>query len=101
MDKSQLKTAFSLLLHGLTRSKEIVNLAFELDIGIQYHNVLYLHECWGLDESERQPLCPAEIVEGKAGTVIIDNNDFKDVDLTGGTTSYRTNIMSVRPKSGS
>ena len=82
----------------MTRSKEIVNLAFQLDIGIQYHNVLYLHECWALDESERQPLCPAEIVEDKAGTVIIDNNDFKDVDLTGGTTYVCAILCLCDPK---
>ena len=82
-DRIQHKTAFSLLLHGLTRSKELVNLAFDLEISIPYHNVLYLHECWALDESERQPLHPAETAEGKAGTVIINNDDFKDVDLTG------------------
>ena len=83
-DKSQLKTAFSLLLHGLKRSKEIVNIASDLGIGIPYHNVLFLYECWALDEFERQPVCPAEIAEGKAGTVLIDNDDFKDDDLTGG-----------------
>ena len=97
-DKSQLKTTFSLLLHGLTRSKELVNVASDLDIAILYHNVLYLHECWALDEFERQPVCPAEIAEGKAGTVVIDNDDFRDDDLTVGTTSHRTNMMLVQPK---
>ena len=53
MDKSQLKTAFSLLLHGLTRSKKLVNVASDLGIGILSHNVLYLYECWALDEFER------------------------------------------------
>ena len=43
-DKNQLKTAFSLLLHGLTRSKELVNVVPDLGIGIPYHNVLFLHE---------------------------------------------------------
>ena len=78
-DKSQLKTAFSLLLHELTRSKELVNIASDLDIGIPCHDVLYLHKFWELDEFERQPVCPLEPAEGKAGTVIIDNDDFKDM----------------------
>ena len=99
-DKSQLKTAFSLLLHGLTRSKEIVNIASDLGIGIPYHNVLFSYECWALDEFERQPVCPAEIAEGKAGAVLIDNDDFKDDDLTGGMTSHRTNMMFVKLRSG-
>ena len=50
-----------------------------------------MHECW-------EPVCPAEIAEGKAGTVIIDNDDFKDDHLTGGATSHRTNMMFVQPK---
>ena len=43
-DKSQLKTGFSILLHGLARSIELVNVASDLGIGIPYHNVLFLHE---------------------------------------------------------
>ena len=97
-DKIQLKTGFSILLHGLARSIELVNVASDLGIGIPYHNVLFLHECWALDEFERQPACPAEIAEGKVGTVIIDNDDFKGDYLTGGTTSHRTNMMFVQPK---
>ena len=38
-------------------------------------------------------MCPAEIAEGKAGTVIIDNDDLKDDDLTRGMTLHRTNMM--------
>ena len=97
-DKSQLKTTFSLLLHGLVRRKELVNVLLDIGISILYHNVLHLYECWALDDFEMQPVCPAEIAEGKAGTVIIDNDDFKDDDLTGGTTSHRTNMMFVQPK---
>ena len=96
-DKSQFKTVFSLLLHGLTRGKELVNVVSDLDIGIPYHNILYLHECWALDEFERQLVCSAEIAESKAETVITITDDFKDDDLTGGTTSHRTNMMFVQP----
>ena len=46
----------------------------------------------------RQPVYPAEIAEGKAGTVIIDKDDFKDNGLTGGTTSHSTNMTFVQPK---
>ena len=53
-----------------------------------------MYECWSLDEFERQPLCPAEIAEEKAGTVIIDKND----DSTGGMTWHRTNVMFMQPK---
>ena len=50
-----------------------------------------------LQELEESEVCPAEIAEGKPGTVIIDNGDFKDDDLTGGTTTHRTNMMFVQP----
>ena len=43
-------------------------------------------------------MCPAEIAEGKAGTVVIDNDNFRDDDLTVGTTSHRTNMILVQPK---
>ena len=97
-DKSELKTAFCLLLHGTTRSKELVNIASDWGIGILYHNLLYLCECWALDDFERELVCPAEITEGKARTVNIDNNDIKDNDLTGGTTLHRANMMFVQPR---
>ena len=57
-----------------------------------------LHDIWALKELEKSEVCPAEIAEGKAGTVIIDNDEFKDDDLTGGTTTHRTNMMFVQPK---
>ena len=96
-NKTQLKTAFSITLHGLTRNKELVNCASDLGIGISYNSLLRLHESWALDELENNDVCPAEIAEKKPGTVIIDNDDFKDDDLTGGTTSHRTNMMFVQP----
>ena len=57
-----------------------------------------MHGCWALDEFERQPVCLGDTGEGKTGTVIIDNDDFKDDDLTGCMTSHRTNMMFVQPK---
>ena len=54
-DKSQFQTAFSLLLHGLTRSKKLVNVASDLGVAVLFHNVLYLHECWAREGFERQP----------------------------------------------
>ena len=39
-----------------------------------------------------------EIAEGKAWTVITDNDDFKDDDLTAGTTPHMTNMMFVQQK---
>ena len=36
--------------------------------------------------------------EGKAGTVITNNDDFKDNNLTGGIASHRTNMMFLQRK---
>ena len=58
--------AFSLLLHRLMRSNKFVNVAFDFSIGIPYHNALYLHDYWALEEFESQPVCAVEIAEGKA-----------------------------------
>ena len=77
---------------------EIVNAAADLGIGIKYRSLLRFHESWVLDELEKGRVCPEEIAYKKPGTVIIDNDDFKDDDLTGGTTSHRTNMMFVQPK---
>ena len=90
-----MKTVFPVTLHGLTRNREIVQIASDLGVGISYKSVLRLHDSWALKELEKSEVCPAEIAEGKVGTVIIDNDDFKDDDLTGGTTTHRTNMMFV------
>ena len=97
-EKTRMKTVFSVTLHGLTRNREIVQIASDLGVGISYKSVFRLHDSWALKELEKSEVCPTEIAEGKAGTAIIDNDDFKDDDLTGGTTTHRTNMMFVQPK---
>ena len=97
-NKSQLKTAFSLLLHRLMRSNEFVIVASAFDIGVTYHNVLYLHDCWVLDEFGWQLVCAVEIAEDKAWPVIIDDDHFKDDNLTGGTTPHTTNMLKQQKK---
>ena len=93
-----MKTVISVTLHGLTRNREIVQIASDLGVGISYKSVLRLHDSCALQELEESEVCPAEIAEGKAGTVIINNDDFKDGDLTGGMATHRTNMMFVQPK---
>ena len=85
-------------MHGLTRSKEIVDLLKRFGLGISYNDVLNLHEAWAKHEIEKSQVCPDEIADGYPATVIVDNDDFKDDDLTGGTTSHRTNMMFVQPE---
>jgi hypothetical protein len=63
-----------------------------------YSDVLNLHEAWAKYEIEKSKVCPEEIEEGYPATIIVDNDDFKDNDLTGGTTSHRTNMIFVQPE---
>ncbi|KAK1906746.1 Elongation factor P, partial [Dissostichus eleginoides] len=63
-------------LHGLTRSKELVDSYYKLGMGISYPNVLLL-----------------QIAEGEPSISIIDNDDFRNDTLTGGGTSHHCNWM--------
>ena len=96
--RTSFQTQLSVTVHGLTRSKEIVDLLKRFGLGISYNDVLNLHEAWAKHEIEKSQVCPDEIADGYPATVIVDNDDFKDDDLTGGTTSHRTNMMFVQPE---
>ncbi|KAK1880410.1 U3 small nucleolar RNA-associated protein 10 [Dissostichus eleginoides] len=80
-------------LHGLTRSKELVDSYYKLGMGISYPNVLLLRDVWTMHDLERCSVCPAEIAEGEPSISIIDNDDFRNDTLTGGGTSHRCNWM--------
>ena len=86
----------SVTLHGITRSKELVENNARLGLGIPYQKVLILRDTWALRDLQGDYKCPAEIAEGKPGISIIDNDDFKNDTLTGGGTSHRTNWMMIQ-----
>ncbi|XP_066923249.1 uncharacterized protein [Clytia hemisphaerica] len=98
-NRTRLPIMMSVTVHGLTRSKEIIELMSDAGIGISYKDVMKLHDCWAASDLENNPVCPSELAEGKAGTAIIDNDDFKDDGLTGAETSHRTNMMFIQPES--
>lgn len=79
----------TITLHGMTRSKELVDSFHKLGMGISYSNVLLLRDVWAMHDLER---C-SEITEGVPSISIIDNDDFRNDTLTGGGTSHRTNWM--------
>ena len=60
-EKTRLKTAFVITLHGLTRNKELVKFSSDLGIGLSYNSLLGLNKSWALDEFENNEVCPAEI----------------------------------------
>ena len=95
---TQLPIMLSIAIYGLTRSKEIVKMLFDAGVGISMESIDIILDTWAYNDIEQHSICPEEIAEGIPGTAIIDNDDFKDDDLTGGTTSHRTNMMFVQPE---
>ena len=83
----------SITLHGVTRSKELIDSFHKLGMGISYSNVLILRDAWTLHDLDRCSVCPDAIAEGQPSISIIDNDEFHSDTLTGGGTSHRCNWM--------
>ena len=83
----------SITLHGVTRSKELIDSFHKLGMGISYSNVLILRDAWTLHDLDSCSVCPDAIAEGQPSISIIDNDDFHSDTLTGGGTSHRCNWM--------
>eukprot|EP00794_Sanderia_malayensis_P017851 gene17851-19634_t len=97
-NRSSFQTKLSMTIHGLTRSREIIDLLKKFSLGISYQDVLDLYAAWAKFELETDEGCPEEIASNVPGTVILDNDDFQDDTLTGAGTSHRTNVMFVQPE---
>jgi hypothetical protein len=89
-------TNLSMNLHGLTRSKELVDTFHKCGVGIGYPLVLLLRDAWALHDIQLCAECPNEIAENTPGVIIVDNDNFRNDTLTGGDTSHRTNVMYVQ-----
>ena len=83
-------------LHGLSRSRELVDIFHKVGVCINYASVLLLKDAWAVHDLQLCSDCPNEIAEGKPGVIIVDNDDFQNDTLTGGNTSHRTNVMYVQ-----
>ena len=66
----------SVTLHGITRSKELVDSFYKLGIGISYPNVLLLRDIWTMHDLEQCAIGPNEVADGTPSISIIDNDDF-------------------------
>jgi hypothetical protein len=95
---SPLKVELSIMLHGLTRSREIIDILSKFSLGITYKDVLKLYDSWAKHDIEQNDICPGELAEGVPGTGILDHDDFRDDTLTGADTSHRTNVMFMQPE---
>ena len=95
-----LKIKLSMTVHGLTRSREIIDLLKKFSLGIRYRDVLNLYATWTKHDMEKNDGSPEELAEYLPGVAIIDidNDDFQDNTLTGAETSHRTNVMFVQPE---
>ena len=83
-------------LHGLSRSKELVDIFHKVGVCINYASVFLLKDAWAVHDLQLYADCPNEIAEDKPGVIIVDNDDFQNDTLTGGNTSHRTNVMYVQ-----
>lgn len=86
--------------HGMTRSKDLVNTLHKSGVCISYEDTLLLYDHWALMDVKASETCPQEIADAKPAIVIVDNDDFKVDTLTGDATgAHRTNVMFVQPQS--
>ena len=86
--------------HGMTRSKDLVETLHKSGICISYADTLLLYDHWALMDVEASASCPQEITDSKPAIVIVDNDNFKIDTMTGNATgAHRTNVMFVQPES--
>ncbi|KAI9517797.1 hypothetical protein NQZ68_000966 [Dissostichus eleginoides] len=82
--------------HGMTRSKDLVETLHKSGVSISYADTLLLYDHWALMDLEASATCPQEIADSKPAIVIVDNDDFKIDTMTGNSTgAHRTNVMFV------
>ena len=86
--------------HGMTRSKDLVETLHKSGVCISYADTLLLYDYWALMDVEVSATCPQEIADSKPAIMIIDNDDFKIDTMTGNSSgAHRTNVMFVQPES--
>ena len=97
--RTTFETNLSVLLHGMTESREIIDILHKDGLGIRYNDVLMLRDFWVVNDLKHSTDCPFELAEGKPAICIVDNDDFKSDTLTGADQAHRTNVMFVQPES--
>ena len=85
-------------LHGMTRSKDLVETLHKSGVCISYADALLLYDYWALKDVDVSGTCPLEIADNKPVIAIVDNDDFRIDTLTGNAAgAHRTNVMFVQP----
>ena len=86
----------SLTLHGIARSKELVEIFCKQGFGISYAEILHLRDWWKVCDLENASICLPGLGTCKPGIQIVDNDDIRNDTLTGAGTSHRTKIMYIQ-----
>ena len=103
----------TVVIHGMTRSRELIDMLHKCGICISYNYLLLLYNFWAVRDTESSNTCPRGIAYNKPAIVFVDNDDFKyfkpaivivDNDdfkidtLTGNANgAHRTNVLYVQP----
>ena len=89
----------TVVIHGMTRSRELVDMLHKCGICISYNDLLLLYTFWAVRDTESSKTCPRGIAYGKPAMVIVDNDDFKIDTLTGNAQgAHRSNVLYVQPE---
>jgi len=75
--RTTFETNLTVLLHGMTKSREIVDILHNDGIGISYNDVLMLRDFWVVNDLKHSTISPFELAEEKPSICIVDNDDFK------------------------
>ena len=67
-------------LHGITRSRELVDQYHEFGFGISYNDVLLLRDFWAYQDLNVASICPKELNENEPAEQILDNDDYPNND---------------------
>ena len=90
----------AVLIQGMTRSRELIDLLHKCGLCISYTSLLLLYDAWALEDAEASEISPVGIAADKPPIVIVDNDDFKIDTLTGNADgAHRTNVLYVQPES--
>ena len=92
-------TNMAVTLHGVAKSREIIDIMHKDGLIISYNDVMMLRDFWVVNDLERSLNCLFELAEGKPAIAVVDNDDFKSDTLTGAGQPHRTNVMFVQPES--
>ena len=99
-NRTEFTTNLSIMVHGLTKSRELIDIMHKEGLGISYNDVMMLRDLWAINDLTHSIDTPFELAEGEPAIAIVDNDNFKMDTLTGaGPQANRTNVMYVQLES--